>query len=268
MLKLFYNATFHTMDPDRKVVNAVLVIDGIIAGAGDYTSMLELASSMDTAAGIPDAGGHGAGDPERVDLLEAHVLPGFIDLYSGPGITAFCREAREEMDPEESCSWVREAVDFLLDKGVTVLPLPIKGTSLFRESVGITDSSLIYDYNGTLPFEEDLYEGYYDGILSSPGHSLLLFIPLFDHVETTHDAIAALTTGAAEILGAMDLGSIKKGKRANFTIYRKDDNPFVMNFRNFSRSHVSKVIIGGEEVYDEEDAAMAEMYSLLASQAF
>ena len=254
MLKLFYNATFHTMDPDHPVAAAVLCEDGIILDTGDLSSLLEQAQDPSVI--------------ERIDLKEAHVLPGFIDLYSGPGIVEFCRQARKEMDPEETALWVREACDFLLDKGTAVLPLPENGTALFREYIDITASSLIYDYDKPLPFEEDLYEGYYDGILSSPSRSLLLFIPLFDHVESTQAAITALTRGAAEILGADDLGTIKKGSRANFTIFGKDDNPFTMNYRNFSRSHVSEVIIGGEEIYNEEDAAMKELYDLLSSQAF
>lgn len=86
-----------------------------------------------------------------------------------------------------------------------------------------------------------------------------------NHVENTLDAITNVTTKAAEIIGmASSLGSIEKGKLADFTIF--EQNPLDCNLNNFSKLHSSMTVIGGQIIYDKEKEDMDEMYDLLSSQ--
>lgn len=87
---------------------------------------------------------------------------------------------------------------------------------------------------------------------------------VFDHCRTVREAIDELTVNAAAIIGREnDLGSIERGKLADFTVFR--ENPLDGDLRSFSRMRASMTVLDSLPVYDEEAAADAEMYDLLLS---
>ena len=87
---------------------------------------------------------------------------------------------------------------------------------------------------------------------------------VFEHCTSVEEAIDELTVKAAAIVGREnDLGSIEKGKLADFTIF--DENPFDADLKKFSRMNASATILGGRIVYDEQEAADDEMCDLLMS---
>ena len=269
MKTLYYNAVFHTMDPAHPHAEAVLCEDGIITEVGSRGDMIY---------------------DEETDLSGAHVLPGFIDVYTAPAIEAFCRKAPGELSQDEVENWCRQAADYLLDKGVAVLPLR-PGCELYRRNVAGANASLICDADFRTDLDEVLEEesdasgsgmedllaaaygfgsagsgDYYAAILDPPESSNLVFMPLFDQAESVADAIRRLTCEAAELIGKDDLGTLAKGKRANFTIF--DEDPLAGNLKNFSRMHADKVIAEGNLLYDVEDSRMAELYDMMLGQMF
>lgn len=87
---------------------------------------------------------------------------------------------------------------------------------------------------------------------------------VFNHVDSVHAAIDALTIKAAELTGMdKELGSIEKGKRADFTVF--EENPLDKGLRHFSGMHADMTIIDGLIVYDAEEAAADEMCDMIFS---
>lgn len=86
----------------------------------------------------------------------------------------------------------------------------------------------------------------------------------FDQVDSVEEAIDALTIGAAELLGKSNsLGSIEKGKRADFVVF--SENPMNSSLERFSTMHADMTILDGLIVYDADEAAADEMCDLLFS---
>ena len=86
----------------------------------------------------------------------------------------------------------------------------------------------------------------------------------FSHVHTVEEAIDALTIEAAELLGKSNLiGSIEKGKRADFVVFA--ENPLNSSLERFAGMHAEKTIVDGLIVYDAEEAAADEMCDLMFS---
>lgn len=87
---------------------------------------------------------------------------------------------------------------------------------------------------------------------------------LCNQVNTVEEAIDALTVGAAEILGMSKiLGSIEKGKRADFVVF--SENPLNSSLERFATMHADMTILDGLIVYDAAEAAADEMCDLLFS---
>lgn len=259
MTKLFYNARFKTMDDACPQVTAVLVRDGVIAATGDRMTLTEEAEA--------------SGDRvEFCDMTGLTVFPGFIDLVSAAAFDEFDRAAREEMLlPEDASSWVKSAVEFIIDKGAALIAVhgpKDKAGSLFRQCLGVLDfseESFIYDVNYQTELERDCGPYYFEAILGDPNQTFLLFNPIYDMVENVHDCVKALTLDAAAHLGLADqLGSITPGKLANFTVF--DENPFESGMRSFSRSHAVQVYRRGELVYDVDRQSINDMYDLMITQ--
>ncbi|MEG0923455.1 MAG: amidohydrolase family protein [Anaerovoracaceae bacterium] len=83
-------------------------------------------------------------------------------------------------------------------------------------------------------------------------------------VSNVAEAIDNLTIIAAEIIGASkDLGSIEKGKLADFVVF--EENPLDMTLNQFSKAHANMTVLGGEIVYDEDDEANDELYDLIST---
>lgn len=86
----------------------------------------------------------------------------------------------------------------------------------------------------------------------------------FEQVGSVEEAIDALTTGAAELLGMSSLlGSIEKGKRADFAVF--SENPLNSSLERFATMHADMTMVDGLIVYDAEEAAADEMCDLLFS---
>ena len=86
----------------------------------------------------------------------------------------------------------------------------------------------------------------------------------FDQVSSVEEAVDALTIEAAEIVGMSGmLGSIEKGKRADFVVF--DVNPLDCSLQKFASLHAEMTIIDGGLVYDAEEAAKDEMCDMLFS---
>ncbi len=86
----------------------------------------------------------------------------------------------------------------------------------------------------------------------------------FDHVSSVSEAIDALTVTAAELLGmSNELGTIEKGKKADFTVF--EENPFDSSVKRFSGMHADMTIVDGLVVYDAVEAAADEMCDILFS---
>lgn len=85
---------------------------------------------------------------------------------------------------------------------------------------------------------------------------------VFSHSANIKQAIDHLTCNAAAIIGeSNNLGSIEKGKIANFTVFT--ENLFDCTLKTFSRLHAEMVITGGQVIYDAEEENMNEMFNLL-----
>lgn len=86
----------------------------------------------------------------------------------------------------------------------------------------------------------------------------------YGHTDSVEEAIEALTIGAAEILGKSKmLGSIEKGKRADFVVF--SENPLNSSLERFATMHADMTIVDGLIVYDADEAAADEMCDLLFS---
>ncbi|MDD7718407.1 MAG: amidohydrolase family protein [Eubacteriaceae bacterium] len=83
----------------------------------------------------------------------------------------------------------------------------------------------------------------------------------FGNCDMARDAIKQLTVIAAEVLGRNDIGVIEVGRYADFTVF--EENPMKKNLRYFTNMHAEQTIVGGEIVYDAEEALMDEMYTLM-----
>lgn len=87
---------------------------------------------------------------------------------------------------------------------------------------------------------------------------------VFGNCHTIKEAIDLFTVDAAEIIGKSDeLGTIEKGKLADFTVF--ENNPFDMTLQKFSNSLASLVIVDEMIIYSEEEAAKDEMCEMLFS---
>jgi len=87
---------------------------------------------------------------------------------------------------------------------------------------------------------------------------------VLDHAASVHDAIDGLTLTAAESLGLSKvLGSIEKGKYADFTVF--SENPLDGTLKRFSTMHADMTILDGQIVYDAEESAADEMCDILFS---
>lgn len=85
---------------------------------------------------------------------------------------------------------------------------------------------------------------------------------VFSHVDTVEDAIDELTIIAAELMGmSSELGSIEKGKRADFTVF--EENPLDQTLQRFAGMHAEMTIVDGIIVYDAEEAAADEMCDMI-----
>lgn len=85
---------------------------------------------------------------------------------------------------------------------------------------------------------------------------------VFSHSISVHDAIDQLTIKAAELIGKKDvLGSVEKGKRADFTVFSEDI--FKSDLKTFSRLHCDMIISDGEILYDVDEENFDEMVNLL-----
>lgn len=86
----------------------------------------------------------------------------------------------------------------------------------------------------------------------------------FAHVTSVEEAVNALTVDAAELLGMSKmLGSIEKGKRADFAVF--SENPLNSSLERFATMHAEMTILDGLIVYDADEAAADEMCDLLFS---
>ena len=258
MTTVFFHAIFRTMDEEKPLVTAVSVRDGRILGTGDQAS---LCAALDAA-----------GEAYTLcDLNGTYVFPGFIDTCSAAAFDAFDAACREEgVPPEEATAWVKDAVDFITDKGASVIclhgPRGMLGSPTRRalEALEIPEESLIYDVEYRTELEEDGGAYYYEAILGDPNETFLLFNPIYDMHESIHECLRALTCEAAAHIGRDDLGTIAPGKIANFTVF--DENLYENGRRAFERSHVLQIYRGGELAYDAEQQAVSDMYDLMLTQ--
>lgn len=86
----------------------------------------------------------------------------------------------------------------------------------------------------------------------------------YDQIDSVEEAINALTVDAAELLGKSKmLGSIEKGKRADFAVF--SENPLNSSLERFATMHADMTILDGFIVYDADEAAADEMCDLLFS---
>ena len=85
---------------------------------------------------------------------------------------------------------------------------------------------------------------------------------VFSHSTSAHDAVDNLTINAAKIIGENNrMGSIEKGKDADFTVFEEDI--LHTDLKTFSRLHADMTVVGGEIVYDVDRENFDEMVSLL-----
>lgn len=102
-----------------------------------------------------------------------------------------------------------------------------------------------------------------DGFLST-WPSDYLNESVFGHVTSVEEALDELTINAARLIGREnELGSIERGKRADFTVF--EENPFDRGLGNFAYMQASLTILDGYIVYDLEEACAEEMYNLMTS---
>lgn len=88
---------------------------------------------------------------------------------------------------------------------------------------------------------------------------------VLSNLDTVEDLISLYTEKSAAILGmSKDLGSIEKGKNADFTLF--DENILSYTLNKFSKTTSSMTIIDGEIVHDANEEAMEELFDLLSSQ--
>lgn len=260
--KIFYNGDFHTMNKERPGAEAMACREGVIIGVGKMYDLADLAK-----------------DAELVDLKGGYVFPGFIDTYSAPGLAAFtvAAEAEEDYEADDRSQWLKDCRDYLYDKGVATLcvhgantwfPVATEGPDhkAQHDDSERPQMRVLENISYRTDFERDISEDYYDGILGSPDSTFLLFSPVCDDSSSVHDAVARLTWQAAENIGREDLGILDPGKRADLTVF--DINPFENDMHTFQRIHASMIIVDGEVVYDEEEAAKEEWYDLLVTQMF
>lgn len=179
------------------------------------------------------------------NFLKLEVSEESPTVFSQEALNTICLEAAEkgfdvhiDAKDEESYEKSVEAFAFLRDKGC-------KNNTLVLASKYAADANSDDLFISTWPTE-------------GPNTSV------FDHVSSVKEAIDALTVGAAEIVGMTgELGSIEKGKRADFTVFEK--NPFDYDLGQFAYMHADLTIIDGLIVYDAEEAAKDEMCDMLFS---
>lgn len=86
----------------------------------------------------------------------------------------------------------------------------------------------------------------------------------YEQISSVEEAIHSLTVGAAELLGKANmLGSIEKGKHADFAVF--SENPLNSSLERFASMHADLTILDGHIVYDADEAAADEMCDLLFS---
>lgn len=87
---------------------------------------------------------------------------------------------------------------------------------------------------------------------------------VFGQVTSVEEALDELTINAARLIGREnELGSIERGKRADFTVF--EENPFDRGLSNFAYMQASLTILDGRIVYDLEEACNEEIYNLMTS---
>jgi len=139
---------------------------------------------------------------------------------------------------EESFEKAEKTFGYLRDKGYRNTTLVL--ASLYAPSTDYEDT-----YLSTWP--TDIWE---DGF--------------FNQVNSVEEAIDGLTVNAAELLGkSRMLGSIEKGKRADFVVF--SENPLNSSLERFATMHADMTILDGLIVYDADEAAADEMCDLMFS---
>jgi len=179
------------------------------------------------------------------DCLKLEVSEESPAPFSQDALNTICLEAAEkgfnihiDARDQESHDKAVETFAFLRDKGCKHQTLVLASR---------------YDVDADL---EDLFISTWPtGMLSDS---------LFEQVDTIQVAIDALTIEAAEIAGVSGtLGTIEKGKRADFTVF--DVNPFDLTLQQLATLHADMTIIDGLVVYDADEAAKDEMCDMLFS---
>lgn len=86
--------------------------------------------------------------------------------------------------------------------------------------------------------------------------------------KSVEEAVDMLTVNAALQLGiSSDLGSIEKGKHADFVVF--DENPLdCKTLSEFKKLHSSMTVIDGNVVYDAEEDDMSQWFSMLTMQQY
>lgn len=99
-------------------------------------------------------------------------------------------------------------------------------------------------------------------------HELPLERGVVDEADSVTDAIDRLTIDAAILLGEeANLGSIEKGKLADFAIFEK--NPLdCATVDELKRLRACMTVVNGKIVYDENEYAASEWYELLMAQQY
>lgn len=243
------------MTEDAGSVNAVCVENGRFAAVGNYT---------DFDPALTD-------DAEMVNLEGASVFPGFIDTHSCTGLDAFDAKVVKKMNwtDDDITDWIHDAVKYMRSKGAAIITMhgpEDKPGSLFRRFSDNSSGSFFYNVDYQSEFEKDLGDtDYYEGILSDPLTSFLLFNPVYDDCDGVRDTLQELTIRGARKLGIDDrYGTIEVGKCADLTVL--PHNPYLQNMRSFSRSFSTLVLHDGEPVYSEHDEALDELYNMMLTQ--
>ncbi len=84
-----------------------------------------------------------------------------------------------------------------------------------------------------------------------------LFSRDIEQISDAEEAIEHITLEAAEMIGmSRELGSIEKGKYADFVVFRED--PTEMSLETFSKQTALKTIIAGETVYEDSRKTVYE----------
>lgn len=179
----------------------------------------------------------------------------------------------EACDLEELCFFSQDELNSIClsvaDKGYNIHIDALDKTTLIKafntfellRSKGYLKNTLVIASDSALTPEERMDYQYADTFCMTFA-SDSLNNSVFSHSKNIKEAIDNLTCNAAAIIGESDnLGSIEKGKTANFTVF--SENIFDCNLKTFSRLHADMIITNGEVIYDAEEENRNEMFNLL-----